>query len=470
MLQWIDKDGNVWDVELDDHRLVLRSGPTVIERPSASWPSDIYVAEHDGGFVIRIETFAQSVVFQLSREAADGLVRRLHAQTTPQEIAPSSAERPSEAPLLWPKVSPLAVWALICSTFVFLPVVGVIPALATTILLILHRRRVRRSAAWRHSRAICTAAFVFLMAGLAVSMLAARGLMEHSFGATEFDRFGLVPNDLGRPAAIAEPRESPAVQRGQDSAFSESTNWWTRPRNWGLIMASLVVILLSLTVHEAAHATTAWWLGDDFARRLGRVTLNPLVHIDPVGTVLLPLFLSMIGAGAFGWARPVPVRLDYVERPHRAQILIALAGPGSNLIMAFASLALLLGIACLIDWLVPSATVEGFLGFDLETTVQASGFPLAFAFGGLCTILKLSFFVNVLLAFFNLIPVPPLDGSWVLEHMFPFTLGRVYERIRPFSLLLLVALIYSGALTYLMRPSLAVLLPGFLLLAECTGF
>jgi Zn-dependent protease len=127
-------------------------------------------------------------------------------------------------------------------------------------------------------------------------------------------------------------------------------------------------------------------------------------------------------------------------------------------------------LGCVVSLTVPGAEVTNFAIPAFTEPVRASGFPLAFLFGPLCTLLQLSFLLNVFLAFFNLIPVPPLDGSWVLEHMFPRTLGPVYAKIRPLGFILFLVLIYTGLFQYLLIPAFMVLLPGIGLLAFSTGF
>ena len=124
-----------------------------------------------------------------------------------------------------------------------------------------------------------------------------------------------------------------------------------------------------------------------------------------------------------------------------------------------------------VSFLAPGAQVANYSSFDFSSPVAASGFPLASVFGALCTILKLSFMVNVFLAFFNLIPIPPLDGSWVLEHLFPRTLGPFYSRIRPYGFILFLLLIYSNRniLVYLLLPAFFTMGPGFALLSWCTS-
>ncbi len=439
-LEWVDVDQRSWHIELTSERIVLRSADDVIDLPASAWTNDLFVSEHGDGFIMRVETFARALTFIVSREqAAPWLAFVSGPPTKPalSETSPSAGAQSRvtdrDVPMLWPKVSPIAVWALICSALVFIPVVGLLPALVTVVLLMMHRRTVRRARAWAHSRALCTVAFIFLVVGLFVSALASWGLAQHDYAAM-------------------------------------TPEYAATGRNWGVIAAGIFVVLLSLSVHEAAHAITAWWLGDYFARSLGRVTLNPMAHIDPFGTVLLPLMLVIAGGPVFGYARPVPVRVESLRRHRRAHILISIAGPGSNLLLASASLMLLIALGCMVRIAAPDATVTAFSSFDFSTSVTASGFALAPLFGPFCTILKLSFIINTVLAIFNLIPIPPLDGSWVLEHLFPNSLGPLYVRIRPYGFLIFLGAIYTDLIDYLILPVAAILLPGQFLLAGATGF
>ena len=175
-----------------------------------------------------------------------------------------------------------------------------------------------------------------------------------------------------------------------------------------------------------AHAWTADRLGDPTARILGRVTLNPMAHADPIGTILFPLIAMVTGAPLIGWAKPVPVDIRRLQHRERDYVLVAAAGPASNLIMAV-SAALILGV-------MPVSPV--ILG---ETNASA---PLA-------TFLTRMVQLNVLLAVFNLLPIPPLDGGNVLSGLLPRPLARTFDQIRPYGFILLYAIILTNAFVYL---------------------
>jgi Zn-dependent protease len=188
------------------------------------------------------------------------------------------------------------------------------------------------------------------------------------------------------------------------------------------LLLPLVVIVASLTFHEAAHAWTADKLGDSTARYLGRVSLNPLVHIDPIGTVLLPLVAYATGAPLIGWAKPVPVNMRALRNGRRDFMIIAAAGPASNLLIA---LVASLGLRAL--------------------TGPAGGGTLAY-------VLFEAFQLNLLLAVFNMIPVPPLDGGNVLAGLLPPGLASGFDRMRPYGIFILYGLLLTGALPYIIGP------------------
>jgi Zn-dependent protease len=192
-----------------------------------------------------------------------------------------------------------------------------------------------------------------------------------------------------------------------------------------------IVLLFSLTVHEMAHAFTADRLGDPTARMLGRISLNPMVHADPIGTVLFPLIALVTGAPLIGWAKPVPVDVRNLRHHRRDYMLVAAAGPASNLVIALASSIVLAALPI-------SPQTLG------ETNVSA---PIAAILG---TAMRL----NVLLAVFNMLPIPPLDGGNVLAGLLPPRLAVSFNQVRPYGFLLLYALIFSGGFySIVVRPS-----------------
>lgn len=182
-------------------------------------------------------------------------------------------------------------------------------------------------------------------------------------------------------------------------------------------------MLVSLTIHEAAHAWSADRLGDPTARLLGRVSLNPIVHIDPIGTILLPAIAIYSGFPIIGWAKPVPVNMSRLREPRRDFMLIAAAGPLSNIAQAIVA-------AVAVRVLFASGTDADLLRAVLVSFVT----------------------INLLLAFFNLIPIPPLDGGNVLMGLLPVRAADMFLQLRPFGFILLYGLMLTGVLTMLIIP------------------
>ncbi len=201
---------------------------------------------------------------------------------------------------------------------------------------------------------------------------------------------------------------------------------------------SFGVLLLSLTIHEAAHAWTADRLGDPTARALGRVSLNPLVHIDWIGTVLLPLIAIFSRLPIIGWAKPVPVMMRNLRHPRRDFMFVAAAGPISNLLQAIA------------------------YALVLRALLGAAGGGEAAA-SVLTDVLYLAVQINLLLAFFNLIPVPPLDGGNVMLGLLPPRVAVQYSQLRQYGFIILYILLLTGVASALLMPPtrfmLRVLLP-----------
>lgn len=179
----------------------------------------------------------------------------------------------------------------------------------------------------------------------------------------------------------------------------------------------LLVLVPSVILHEVAHGAVALQFGDDTARRAGRLTLNPLAHIDPFGTVILPALLAFTTGAAFGYAKPVPVNAARMRRPRDHGLIVSLAGPATNIVLA---------------------VVAAFVLRTLAPTADPAVLELIFRFG----------IINVILAAFNLLPIPPLDGSALIERVLPRRLLPQWRTIRQYSMpvLLLIVLLIPGAL------------------------
>jgi len=186
------------------------------------------------------------------------------------------------------------------------------------------------------------------------------------------------------------------------------------------------VVLFAITIHEASHGWAAYKMGDPTAHALGRVTLNPIAHIDPIGTILLPVILVIMGAPPFGWAKPVPVNPLNLRNPRRDNLLISAAGPLSNFSVALVAFILL--------HMLKLANPEALL---IRGATPSLG-------NGLFLILYYTILINVILGVFNLIPIPPLDGSGILAGLISEKAAEKYEMIRPYGFFILILLIMTG--------------------------
>jgi Zn-dependent protease len=200
------------------------------------------------------------------------------------------------------------------------------------------------------------------------------------------------------------------------------------------VVLGVVPLLAAVIFHEVAHGVVALRLGDDTALRAGRLTLNPLPHIDPFGTVLLPAMLAFAGAPIFGYARPVPVDYRNLREPRRrGMVLVALAGPLTNVALATASALVFRGLLHHLD------------GIDAD----AAGWGVQFAtwvFVPLAIMAKYAVLTNVVLAVFNLIPIPPLDGGRVLTGLLPLTYARLVASVEPYGMFIMMALLMTRSL------------------------
>ncbi len=212
------------------------------------------------------------------------------------------------------------------------------------------------------------------------------------------------------------------------------------PTDFVVALFEFVLLVFSLSVHECAHAWTASLLGDQTARLQGRVTLNPIYHIDPIGTLIIPglaIFGSLFGMGGFliGWAKPTPVITRNFKKIVRDDVLTTLAGPASNLMLALMGF---LGLAAIVKFQGHLPDAEAVM-----TNVQA-----------LFILCRLSVLVNLALFFFNLLPLPPLDGSRILRHFLPYNWISAYDGMGMFSFILMI---FAGGpiVRFLMSPTLA---------------
>jgi Zn-dependent protease len=198
----------------------------------------------------------------------------------------------------------------------------------------------------------------------------------------------------------------------------------------------LAVVVPSIILHEVSHGLVALWFGDDTAKRAGRLTLNPVPHIDPFGTIILPAILTLSGAGAFGYAKPVPVDVSRLRSPRNQGLVVSLAGPFTNLLLVAASVV----------WLRFVRQPSTLFSVINDPTRAAVVDRLVFYLG----------YVNVILATFNMLPLPPLDGSAIVERLLPRRWWPTWLQIRQYAMpgLLIIVLLLPGVLNRVFAPAL----------------
>jgi Zn-dependent protease len=198
----------------------------------------------------------------------------------------------------------------------------------------------------------------------------------------------------------------------------------------------LAVVVPSIILHEVSHGLVALWFGDDTAKRAGRLTLNPVPHIDPFGTIILPAVLTLSGAGAFGYAKPVPVDVSRLRSPRNQGLVVSLAGPFTNLLLVAASVVWL-------RFLRPPSTLLSVIFNPGRAGIVDR---LVFYLG----------YVNVILATFNLLPLPPLDGSAIVERLLPRRWWPTWLQLRQYAMpvLLILVLLLPGVLNRVFAPAL----------------
>jgi len=207
-----------------------------------------------------------------------------------------------------------------------------------------------------------------------------------------------------------------------------------------IVSIALIPVIFAIVLHEVAHGWVAKQLGDNTAYSLGRLTLNPIKHIDPIGTILVPILLYMTAGFAFGWAKPVPIDWRNLRHPKRDMVYVALAGPAANLLMAV------------------------FWGIVLKI---ASMFSPDSAFAvPLSLMATIGIGINIILMIFNLFPLPPLDGGRVAVGLLPPKPAYYLSRLEPYGFIIILVLLATGVLGYLISPVIGLVLS---LIAKLTG-
>jgi len=205
--------------------------------------------------------------------------------------------------------------------------------------------------------------------------------------------------------------------------------------DWRYVALMLAAIVPSIILHEVSHGVVALWFGDDTARKAGRLTLNPLKHVDPFGTVLMPAMLALSGLGTFGYAKPVPVNVRRLRNPRQHSLYVSLVGPLTNiLIMLVAVVAFRLAR--------PDVILLDEHGLPLGSGIVRFAFALGF--------------LNTVLAVFNLLPIPPLDGSAFIERVLPHQWWPTWLRFRQYGFIVILLLIFvvPGALDFVFEPAI----------------
>ncbi len=432
VLHWTDSRGQPWTLEPTCETLKLTGpdGHTILQKDE--WDSKIAYNEAGSRVVFRFDIGNTQVGFMVEREEAASLLQQLgwtneSAQASAQRLRAHTSRSHS-----WPTVTAWSIWGLFAAALAFLPYIGMAFTILAVACIVVARGKARSDARLVHTSTLVAA----------TAVIAALATAAHIFSLVTLA-------DLAATGA----RVAASVPESKLTIANK--------------VIAVIIVLLSLSVHEAAHAVTAWWCGDEGPRQRGRVTLNPLAHIDPVGTILVPVFLAYLGQPVFGWARPVMVSLHGVPNPRRANLLISAAGPFSNVLLALIFLSLYLILGCCIRLFAPDAVVGGFTEYIGNVTIE--GFAGANYLAMVTVCLKWGFLINLLLFFFNMIPLPPLDGGHIAGSLFPSTVGEFYRKIRPFSLFILLALFWSNLIGYILAPGFTVILIGFALVGLVTG-
>jgi len=314
----------------------------------------------------------------------------------------------------------LAVWIL--ASFAFVPFLGVLPAVALVVLGILLLASPTRLL----DRKVGVAALVIAALSIGVAVVTLVQAVGEHFTA---------PPDLSLTVKSVP---------------------------WTVTAVSLVVLIASIVLHECAHGLAAWWAGDTTARDEGRLTLNPLPHVDLFGSIILPAIMAFVPGGLiFGWAKPVPVDPQRYRRARLGNIGVSLAGVSVNMFLAALCAAALVALGVGLRAAYPSLTVDGF-GQPFQAT-HFSGIPMPGFFALAVDALKAGVLINALLANLNALPIPPLDGFHVLLSILPESWAAKLGKINAYGFMIFLALLFFRVIDYLLLPGLlvAIALIGF---------
>lgn len=296
--------------------------------------------------------------------------------------------------------------------------------------------------------AIVLASLVPVAAGVALSLYS---LIRN---ASRYDRAialaGLVLSLLALAVVMAGEYARRTFPGGLSGAALGTNPWPAR-------IAGYLVLIISIMLHECAHGLAAYFSGDPTAKEAGRITLNPLRHIDPIGTILLPALMSLAPGGIiFGWAKPVPVNLSRLRHARRGRLAVSLAGVGVNLLLALVCSALLLLTVIILRWRHPglSLSIKALVNPDILVAIQ--GVPWPYLWTSIIEALKFGVWINLILFNLNILPIPPLDGYGVVESLTPDGLRRLMERVRVAGIIAVLLLLMTGALNYMLLPAVIV--------------
>ncbi len=306
-----------------------------------------------------------------------------------------------------PRVRKVAIITLILAVVTMVPFLGVLVIFPAVILLVMALRSCPREESARHERILLWGAAVIMLIGVIAGILAWMNLI----------------ND-------------PLVRFLSFGDFWKRMDGLERP-SVSFRLLFFIVLIFSVILHESAHGLIAYWRGDPTAYEKKRISLNPLRHVSFFGSVILPMATWLTGGFILGWAKPVPVNARRTANPPQTQLLVSLAGPASNFILAFLFFTGLVIGGCLIN-LLPEVEVAYLT--DWFRFVRISGSGLDLFWSSCLQLCKIGLVLNVGLTMLNLVPIPPLDGSWIFERLLPGPIGNLIGKLRAYGCLLFILL------------------------------